>query len=162
MRDRREEGTRDRNKQSGGRKKAAGQITGENHLCIITAGKHNTHTNKEECSGVLLKLQPATLHFTLHRYQSNNTYTYTHTHTQTHRHTDTHLVHGDSSPSRCSSCSGPRRSGNPGRGDAWSVQRTGGHCSCGSVRWPPYRTPHQDCERREGRRRTRRRRRERR
>lgn len=49
------------NKQSGERKEAAGQMTGENNLCSTTAGKHDAHTNKEESSGVLLKLQPATL-----------------------------------------------------------------------------------------------------
>lgn len=136
MRERREEGERDSNKQSRGRKEAAGQMTGENNLCSTTAGRHNAHTNKEECSGVLLELQLATCHFILPRYQTRK-------HTA-HAKRDTHLVHGGSSPSRCNSCSGRRRSGSPGRGDAWSARRTDGHCSCDSVRWPPCRTPHQD------------------
>lgn len=60
--------------------------------------------------------------------------------------TRTHLDHGGSSPSRCSSCSGPRRSGSPGRGVSWSALHTDGRCSCDSAQWPPYRTPHRDWE----------------
>ena len=77
--------------------------------------------------------------------------THTRTCTQPRPHTrtrtDTHLGRGGSSPSRCSSCSVPRRSGSPGRAGAWSAQHTGGHCSCGSARWPLCRTPRPDWHR---------------
>lgn len=55
----REEGKRDRNKQSRGRKHATGKMTGENNLCSTRSGKH-TH-EQDECFGIPLKLLPDTL-----------------------------------------------------------------------------------------------------
>lgn len=51
-----------------------------------------------------------------------------------------HLAAAGISPSRCNSCSGPRRFGSPGRACARCARRRGERCSCGSARWPPGRT----------------------
>lgn len=52
---------------------------------------------------------------------------------------------GGSSPSRCSSCSGPHRSASRGRADAGCARRTGARYSCGSARWPHGRSPRRGC-----------------
>lgn len=64
-----------------------------------------------------------------------------------------HLGRGASSPSRCSSCSGPPRSASPGRGGARCALRRAASCSCGSARWLPCRTGPRACPG-EGKRRT--------
>ena len=56
-----------------------------------------------------------------------------------------HLGPDASSPSRCSSCSGPPRSASPGMGDARCALHTGGSCNSGSVQWLPCRTGPQAC-----------------
>ena len=56
-----------------------------------------------------------------------------------------HLGLDASSPSRCSSCSGPPRSASPGMGGARCALRTGGSCNSGSVQWLPCRTGPQAC-----------------
>lgn len=58
-----------------------------------------------------------------------------------------HLGLGASSPSRCSSCSGPRRSASRGRAGAGCARRTGARCSCGSAQWPRGRNPPRGCGR---------------
>lgn len=52
---------------------------------------------------------------------------------------------GGSSPSRCSSCSGPLRSASRGKAGAGCARHTGARCSCDSARWPPGRSPRQGC-----------------
>lgn len=67
--------------------------------------------------------------------------------TPPHTHTHTHQDFGGGAPSRCSSCSGPRRSASPGRAAGRSSRRTDGRCSCGTARWRPCRTGHLTCGR---------------
>lgn len=132
----REKRKRDRYKQSRGRKEGRKPRDKwlERIICVAQQLANTTHTEEVRQRTTPALFCPGIEHIK-------------------HRERETHPVHGGSSPSRCSSCSGPRRSGSPGRGDAWSARHTGGHCSCDSVQWPPYKTPHQDCERgrREGR-----------
>lgn len=54
---------------------------------------------------------------------------------------------GGAAPSRCSSCSGPLRSVSPGMAGGRSSRHTGGHCSCGTAQWRPYRTGRPTCQR---------------
>ena len=56
-----------------------------------------------------------------------------------------HLGLDASSPSRCSSCSGPPRSASPGTAGARCALRTGGSCNSGSVQWLPCRTGPRAC-----------------
>lgn len=57
-----------------------------------------------------------------------------------------HLGLGASSPSRCSSCSGPPQSASPGRVIAHYALRTALSCNSGSARWLPCRTGPQACQ----------------
>jgi hypothetical protein len=57
-----------------------------------------------------------------------------------------HLGRGAASPSRCSSCSGPRRSASPETGGARCAPRTAASCNSGSAQWLPCRTGPRACQ----------------
>lgn len=57
-----------------------------------------------------------------------------------------HLGLGASSPSICSSCSGPRQFANPRREAAHCAPRTAASCNSGSAQWLPCRTGPRACQ----------------